>query len=177
MRRKQYGPRPPGISLGGNVPLDTPDRLRDLPANLFTGTFIGEPPMNVFSAEAVAESGEIAFQLGGGVRLAYPETSFEPRLRADLLARRAVTVGIRPYAVRIAPDGIEAEVLANQWLGDQTHIAARFADGAVVSVEHHRAPYAVGEAIGISITAEHLHIFDTSTGAAISHGGELAEVA
>ena len=33
----------------------TPDALRDRPANLFVGTFLGEPPMNVMPA--VAEAG------------------------------------------------------------------------------------------------------------------------
>ncbi|MEM7527834.1 MAG: ABC transporter ATP-binding protein [Pseudomonadota bacterium] len=150
---------------------DTPDRLKDQPANLFTGTFIGEPPMNVFSAEAGSDRGQLAFAMGGGVALSYPESAFDPDLRDDLLTRRAVTVGIRPHAVRIADGGAEAEVLVAQWLGDQSHIAARFAGGTIVSVAHDRAELAKGERIGIAIAAEDLHLFDTATGKAISHGG------
>ncbi len=153
---------------------DRPERLKDGPANLFTGTFIGEPPMNVFAAEAASENGHISFGLGNGVKLAYAESEFSPELRATLLDRRRVTIGVRPHAVRITPDGAPAEVIANQWLGDQTHIAASFAGGGVVSVEHERAPFAKGEAIGIAIASEDLHIFDTSSGAAMSHGGSLA---
>ncbi len=41
---------------------DTPERLKDRPANLFTGTFIGEPPMNVFSAEAAVDGGALNFK-------------------------------------------------------------------------------------------------------------------
>ncbi|MEM6943410.1 MAG: ABC transporter ATP-binding protein [Pseudomonadota bacterium] len=150
---------------------DTPDRLKDRPANLFTGTFIGEPPMNVFSAEAGVGPGQLAFAMGDGVTLSYPESAFSPDLRDDLLARRAVTVGIRPHAVRIADGGAEAEVLVAQWLGDQSHIAARFAGGTIVSVAHDRAELAKGERIAIAIAAEDLHLFDTATGKAISHGG------
>ena len=153
---------------------DTPGHLKDRPANLFTGTFIGEPPMNVFAAEAAQENGHIAFGLGDGVRLAYAESEFSPELRSTLLDRRKVTIGVRPHAVRITPDGAPAEVVANQWLGDQTHIAASFAGAGVVSVEHERAPFAKGEAIGIAIASEDLHIFDTSSGSAVSHGGSLA---
>lgn len=151
---------------------DTPDRLKDRPANLFTGTFIGEPPMNVFSAEAGMAVGQIAFAMAEGVSLSFPQDAFSAALRDDLLARRAVTVGVRPHAVRLADGGAEAEVLVAQWLGDQSHIAARFAGGTIVSVAHERARLAKGEKIGIEIAAEDLHLFDTATGRAISHGGE-----
>lgn len=154
--------------------LDTPDRLKDRPANLFTGAFIGEPPMNVFEAEARSENGRIAFGLHGGVTLSYPESAFTLQQRAALLKRRDVTLGVRPHAVRIGSDGARAEVFANQWLGDQSHVAARFAGGVLVSVEHRRAPFAKGETIGITIDAGDLHIFDTASGAAISHGGAAA---
>ena len=33
----------------------TPAELKARPANLFTGTFIGEPPMNVFNAGVTTE--------------------------------------------------------------------------------------------------------------------------
>lgn len=153
---------------------DTPEHLKDRPANLFTGAFIGEPPMNVFAAEARAENGQIAFGLRGGVTLSYPENAFALELRARLLKNRDVTIGVRPHAVKITPGGARAEVFANQWLGDQSHVAARFAGGVLVSVEHKRAPFAKGEAIGVAIDAQDLHIFDTATGAAVSHGGAPA---
>ena len=151
---------------------DTPDLLKERPANLFTGTFIGEPPMNVFSAEAVLGGGSLTFAMGDGVALRYPEEAFAPDLRADLLARRQVTVGIRPHAVRIAEDGAPAVVMVSQWLGDQSHIAAQFAGATIVSVTHDRARLDKGAPIGIAIAADDLHVFDTGTGAAISHGGE-----
>lgn len=33
---------------------DTPQKIKERPANLFTGTFVGEPPMNVFEASVSA---------------------------------------------------------------------------------------------------------------------------
>ena len=76
--------------------------------------------------------------------------------------------------MRITEEGARAEVTANQWLGDQTHIAARFAGGAIVSVEHDRTRYAKGDSIGVALASEDLHVFDTRSGTAISHGGALA---
>lgn len=153
---------------------DTPERLKDRPANLFTGTFIGEPPMNVFAAKTRAENGALTFGLGEGAALAYPESAFAPELREEVLRRGEVTIGVRPHAVKIAEDGAPAEVVANQWLGDQTHVAALFAGETIVSVEHDRARFAEGDRIRVAIAPEDLHIFDTASGVAVSHGGALA---
>lgn len=151
-----------------------PDEIKERPVNLFTGTFIGEPPMNVFAASAEARAGSFAFDLEEGVTLAYPEAAFGDDLRQSLLARRNVTIGIRPHAVKLSESGTPAEVFANQWLGDQSHIAARFAGGSIISVEHDRVPLEKGARIGIEIAADDLHVFDTETGVAVSHGGMLA---
>jgi multiple sugar transport system ATP-binding protein len=76
--------------------------------------------------------------------------------------------------VKITPGGHPAKVYANQWLGDQTHVAARFAGQTIVSVRHDRAHHAPGETIGIDLAASDLHIFAADSGRAFSHGGALA---
>ena len=83
-----------------------------------------------------------------------------------------MTIGVRPHAVAVAEGGFPAEVVANQWLGDQTHIAANFAGGTIVSVAHDRVRHAAGARIGIRIAPRDLHIFDTETGRALHHGGD-----
>ena len=40
---------------------DTPAEIKERPANLFTGTFVGEPPMNVFSKQVIADAGDHVF--------------------------------------------------------------------------------------------------------------------
>jgi multiple sugar transport system ATP-binding protein len=64
--------------------------------------------------------------------------------------------------------------MANQWLGDQSHIAAGFAGKTIVLVENDRAPLAEGQSIHIQIHPETLHVFDPATGAALAHGHALA---
>jgi ABC-type sugar transport system ATPase subunit len=39
----------------------TPAELKERPANLFVGTFIGEPPMNVFPSRVRKENGRLDF--------------------------------------------------------------------------------------------------------------------
>jgi multiple sugar transport system ATP-binding protein len=152
----------------------SPSEIKERPANLFTGTFVGEPPMNVFPAMVSAQGGNLHMDLEGGLDLVYPESAFAPEVRDAILARRELMIGVRPYAVHRAAEGAPARVLTNQWLGDQSHIAASFAGGTMVLVEHDRADVKVGDSIAIQLNPADLHVFDPESGKAISHGRELA---
>jgi multiple sugar transport system ATP-binding protein len=152
----------------------SPAEIKERPANLFTGTFVGEPPMNVFAATASVSGGTLTFDLTGGLDLRYSESAFDPRVRKMVLDRKQVMIGVRPYAVHRAESGAAARVLANQWLGDQSHIAASFAGKTIVLVEHDRAHLTEGEPIKVEIKPQDLHIFDPTSGLALSHGNELA---
>jgi multiple sugar transport system ATP-binding protein len=152
----------------------SPAEIKERPANLFTGTFVGEPPMNVFAATASVSGGMLTFDLTGGLDLRYAESAFDPRVRKMVLDRKQVMIGVRPYAVHRAEQGAAARVVANQWLGDQSHIAASFAGKTIVLVEHDRAHLTEGEPIKVEIKPQDLHIFDPTSGLALSHGNELA---
>jgi multiple sugar transport system ATP-binding protein len=152
----------------------SPAEIKERPANLFTGTFVGEPPMNVFAATASVSGGTLTFDLTGGLDLRYAESAFDPRVRKMVLDRKQVMIGVRPYAVHRAETGAAARVVANQWLGDQSHIAASFAGKTIVLVEHDRAHLTEGEPIKVEIKPQDLHIFDPTSGLALSHGNELA---
>ena len=152
----------------------SPTEIKERPANLFTGTFVGEPPMNVFPATLTNTAGRLQIALQGGHLLDYPEADFAPLVRERIMAKAKVVIGVRPYAVHRASTGAEAKVLANQWLGDQSHIAASFANSTIVLVEHDRAALSEGDAIHIAIRPDDLHVFDATTGQALSHGQEVA---
>lgn len=153
---------------------DTPQMIKERPANLFTGTFVGEPPMNVFSAGVSGSEDKVSFGLQDGINLDYKASDFSPQVRGEILKRGKVVLGIRPYAVRRAEGGVPAKVSVNQWLGDQTHIATDFAGGTMVLVEHDRTALGIGETVGIRLDPGSLHVFDGDSGKAISHGQELA---
>lgn len=151
----------------------SPEEIKEAPANLFTGTFVGEPPMNVFSARAAVSDDALVFALSDGSTLSFPKTAFADELHQRIVGLGEVALGVRPYAVRRASAGAAAVVLANQWLGDQSHIAAAFAGGSLVLVEHDRADLSEGDAISVHLDARDLHIFDPQTGRAVSHGASL----
>ena len=130
--------------------------------------------MNVFPVKAKQAGGQLRLDLYDGLYLEYAADAFAPDVRSALLARADMMLGVRPYAVHRSSDGAAAQVIANQWLGDQSHIAASFAGGTLVLVEHDRADLAVSDTIKVRLMPGDLHFFDKDTGAAISHGGQLA---
>ena len=79
----------------------TPAELKARPANLFTGAFIGEPPMNVFDAKVSADTETIAFEIDGGVSLSYPVSDISAEVRKLLASCKQISLGIRPHALRI----------------------------------------------------------------------------
>lgn len=153
---------------------DTPQMIKKRPANLFTGTFVGEPPMNIFEVVVDPSEAGITFGFGEGVRLTYKATDFPPAVFDRFRSRKKVALGIRPYSVRRDENGVEAQVAVCQWLGDQTHIAADFAGETIVLVEHDRVRLRPGDRIRLSMAPESLHVFDPQSGTAIIHGPELA---
>jgi len=152
----------------------SPLALKNEPANLFTGTFIGEPPMNVFNATVTKDSDTVHFQLDEGVSLSYNMADFTDSVINAALSRESIVIGVRPYAVKRSDTGVGVTVLANQWLGDQTHIAAQLAGQSIVLVEHDRSRDKSGESITVRLTPDSLHLFDRDSGAAISHGMAMA---
>lgn len=152
----------------------SPDTIKEAPANLFTGTFVGEPPMNVFPARATREGDDVVLALQDDRAFRYPQAAFSQEVLARVFSMQNFTLGVRPYAVKRSETGAQAVVVANQWLGDQTHIAAHFAGSSIVLVEHHWAALTVGDTISIELNPSDLHIFDPDSGKAVSHGAVMA---
>ena len=152
----------------------TPAALRERPANLFTGTFIGEPPMNVVEVEPRVGDGRVRLALDGDATLDYPLDAFTEPVRRVLAEHERLALGVRPHAVRVAAEGLPARLLANQWLGDQSHLAAELAGVTLVAVEHRRSDARAGDTIGLAFSPDDLHLFERASGRALVHGRELA---
>ncbi|MFO0992870.1 MAG: ABC transporter ATP-binding protein [Hyphomicrobiales bacterium] len=152
----------------------TPAELKARPANLFTGAFIGEPPMNIFDAKVKTDERTITFDVEGGVSTVYPTADFSADVRKLLAGHKEIALGIRPHAFHIGNGPFRGRVISCQWLGDQTHVAVDIGGRTVVSVSHSRIAEQSGSEIGLSAAASDLHLFDAETGHAIAHGGSLA---
>lgn len=99
----------------------TPRELYERPANVFVAGFIGNPPMNLLSTTTCVVDGALAVRIGGSEIRLISNT-------AGLSIGSAVTVGVRPEALRLqAASGdarIEAQVGYVEYLGHETLVHA-----------------------------------------------------
>ena len=146
-----------------------PKTLRERPANLFVATFVGEPPMNVFAA-TVAVGDRVSFAVDDGPVFSFSSNELPLDVRDAIGGRKRATIGVRPHAVRLGAGPNEARVVSNQWLGDQSHLAMDVAGKLMVAVSHARIAARSGDLVAFRVAPADLHVFDSDTGAAVSHG-------
>jgi multiple sugar transport system ATP-binding protein len=149
----------------------TPAELKERPANMFVGTFIGEPPMNVFPAKLRKVNGRLDFVIDDDAVLSYGAKDFPAAVAMLAEERNDLTLGARPHALRIAASGLKGKVVSCQWLGDQTHLAVEIGGRLAVSVAHERIKAPAGSEIAFSIASGDLHVFESGDGRALAHGG------
>ncbi|MGK9169910.1 ABC transporter ATP-binding protein [Inquilinus limosus] len=159
----------------------SPAELKRRPANLFVAGFIGEPPMNLFPARVVRENGGLAVEVQGedgapAFRL--------PQAGRGLAEGRKVHLGIRGHEIRAYGIGggaarpgetaLQGTVIANQWLGDQSHIALDV-NGVRLTIVTDRALAAPADTrLALALPESALHLFDGDSEMAIAHGGRPA---
>jgi multiple sugar transport system ATP-binding protein len=108
-----------------------PQHVYDHPANLFVGSFIGSPPMNLVQARLDSRNGDVVV-LVGAQELVVPAEVARVRPALSRYAGRTVGLGIRPEHVRdpaLAGDGgrsrLRGEVRTTEALGSEVlvHLA------------------------------------------------------
>jgi multiple sugar transport system ATP-binding protein len=140
---------------------DTPRVLFDRPVNTFVAGFIGSPAMNLVTLPL--EHGTIPF---GDTPLTLGVAN-EAVARAN--GRSKVIVGVRPEALELASNGMDASVEVVEELGADAFIfcTAKVPDGEarlVARVEARRAP-GRGARVTLRPSAEHEpHLFDAESG-------------
>ncbi len=138
-----------------------PMALYDRPANRFVAGFIGSPAMNFVDG---------VFADAGAVRLSLPG---DPVITvgADGRAGQAVTVGLRPEHLQLvgpdAPGAIAAKISAVEPTGSTTYLFTEGEPELLVTVEG-TGQYSTGDAVGLAVAPERVHLFDPETGIALS---------
>ncbi len=119
------------LQAGRVEQVGTPMELYNQPANLFVAGFIGSPRMNLLpgTAGAVQPDGRLPVTLAGGITV--------PVRVADAPAPgSAVTLGIRPEALRHAPDGpFAGTVRLVERLGGLTLVHLALENGEALSAQ------------------------------------------
>ncbi|MGB8703134.1 MAG: TOBE domain-containing protein, partial [Thermosynechococcaceae cyanobacterium] len=139
------------------------------PANRFVAEFIGSPPMNFMEME-VKDATQLAHP---GFTLTLPDA-----WGTTLASYRGQTVvlGVRPEHFDTIPDpdgeGLSVQVALVEALGHETYLACTFEDRTrqTAHLQVRTDPQQLakrGDRLKLSINAQHIHLFETASGAAI----------
>jgi ABC-type sugar transport system ATPase subunit len=127
----------------------TPSEVFARPATTAVAAFIGSPPMNLLPARIDAGQMHVA-----GAIFTAPTSS----------ASGDVMLGVRPGALKIAPDGIAARVELVENMGD-TAIVDCTAGNIPIKWRIDRAPSVrEGDVVNLTASPEAWHVFDAATG-------------
>lgn len=140
--------------------MGAPLELYDRPANLFVAGFIGSPAMNMIKGTIRAgATPRFEAESGAVLPLAAAPSSSDGR---------AAVYGIRPEHIRIAPDGVAAEVVVVEPTGSETQVVARIAGQEIVTVFRDRIKATPGEPIRLLPDPGLVHLFDAESGKRIA---------
>jgi multiple sugar transport system ATP-binding protein len=142
--------------------VDTPLNLYDKPANLFVAGFIGSPAMNLLKAHNVdghAKLGDIEVPINRD---------------AAGKAHGDITIGVRPESWRIVGEGegIPVKVSVVEELGADGFVygtsgAEGTPDQVIVRIDARR-DHRKGETLYVTTDPEHVHVFDSESGARLA---------
>jgi multiple sugar transport system ATP-binding protein len=147
---------------------DTPLEVFNHPANEFVAGFLGEPPMNIFSAG-----------INSG-RLVIPDTDFAlpiaPSMQKLIGSRKELKLGIRPWGIRVnqtKTDGsVPGTVVVVEDLGDETRVGVRYGEVLIMSSIPVTRRYRPGLPVFLNFNEEDLNLFDPITGERLSDGSD-----
>ncbi|MFV0244515.1 MAG: ABC transporter ATP-binding protein [Qingshengfaniella sp.] len=136
-----------------------PLALYDDPDNMFVAGFIGTPRMNFLSGTVTTvQPGQVRVQVDGSDRPLDLATDL------PLVQGMAVSLGIRPEHLRLAPDDTPGDIPVSlshvEELGETTYVHTRLADGTPLIALTHGARQAGRSLSGLQITAETVLFFD-----------------
>jgi ABC-type sugar transport system ATPase subunit len=135
---------------GRIVQVGTPAEVFARPATVAVAGFIGSPPMNLLAAQL--DGGTLSV---GGVAMG----------RADAWGPDGpVTLGVRPAAVRLAPQGLAARVYLVEDLGDTAIVDLQVGEALLKMRSEGRPAVKEGDSVHVAFDAAALHVFDAASG-------------
>jgi len=147
------------------------EEIYNRPVNEFVAGFIGEPPMNFLACVPVIED--------GALYLAAADASFKVRLpdalrtKIERAGAQKVDLGVRPVHLEVvAPSESGAGELSGtvhtyESLGEEGQLAAKIGTTTVLVVTPPDLRLKRGDPVTLRLRADHIHLFDAATQAAL----------
>ncbi|MCC3355923.1 ABC transporter ATP-binding protein [Bacillus sp. REN16] len=152
----------------------TPLEVFNHPVNEFVASFIGEPPMNIFTVISLVESGVPYFKTENNLlKFEVPE-KYCPYVKEGEKYR----FGIRPTDISISarnePFTLQTKVNVFENLGEEVRIHIRIEEDNILSVVSNEIYYfESGDPINLLFNPDRIHIFDSVTGERIEKAIQL----
>jgi multiple sugar transport system ATP-binding protein len=136
----------------------TPAEVFHKPANTFVARFIGAPSMNLLAGQIE----DTTVTLGTGQKVTVPTLAST--------GSGGILLGVRPDDLHLnsANPIVTGTVTLREPLGSETLIYVETPSGEIIAKADGRTPPAVGEAVTLGADPENLHVFDVSSGQALS---------
>jgi multiple sugar transport system ATP-binding protein len=145
--------------------LGPPQAVYDLPVNEFVAGFLGSPKINLLRGTLERSNGDWLFRNPALVLLLAPELG--ARLaRLPSQPAGSVTLGIRPENLDIVSSDAEADLRGEVHLiepvGSDKYVAVRMGEDECMVRTSPHYPLEKGEVVGIKLTWQRAHIFDST---------------
>jgi multiple sugar transport system ATP-binding protein len=161
---------------------DTPDRIFNLPANLFVANFVGEPGMN-FLGCTLKREGEALRLEAPGLRVTVEEAWLKSSQAAINGGRAELVMGIRPEHVKLHSDRAggghsqygEGKVYVVEPLGSEViydvEIGNKIVRIKVTEQEAKRLAVGMGDRVFVEFPSDSIYLFDKETEKTIAQAG------
>lgn len=124
----------------------TPEELYNYPATDFTGSFIGNPPMNILTPDETILKAFLPI---------LPDPDSSP----------PYCIGIRPENLTLSGEsGITVQVITTEYLGADTLIACRCGQQAIMVSLKGKSTAKAGDVLRLNWDPEHMYLFHADTG-------------
>jgi multiple sugar transport system ATP-binding protein len=159
------------INKGLLQQLDTPQKLYDLPNNMFVASFIGSPAMNFFPATLKKGDGRLVVDTGT-FNIPIPAEKSAP---FDKFVDKKIVFGIRPEDIHnpaFLPPSIHAEkvptkVDVTELMGNEIFLYLVSGPNNYVARVDPRTTFKMGDELQVAFNMDNFHIFDPETELAI----------
>ena len=150
--------------------VDTPYRVYNRPANIFTAKFIGSPSTNILDADWA--DGVLHVQ---GQQIRLPDCW---SWLAERSGEHELCLGIRPEHIRLqagrAENGLTGTLRYVEDYGNKRGIYVDVGGSEVVCMCN-RVPCAPGETVSFQLDSDHLHLFSRTTTNSLGYPDEVTE--
>jgi multiple sugar transport system ATP-binding protein len=147
----------------------TPTEIFESPVNAWVATFVGDPPMNLITAELQSENGTL-YLVHPSFRVPLPERQRREVIAKDATSRK-VRLGVRPDNIIVSATengaSIPASVYISEPLGEDTIVEFRVGGDRVVAKTRGAFDGRIDQGMFIEFDEAKLHVFDIETGLAL----------